>query len=115
MQAVYRTGPLPEAALDASAAFHARHVAAIRTTLADRPESPPESLVVIFPPAAYDHRGWRRAAIADLARAHAPVRVVGLADGEPAAVARILAYLETAQGVTGQFLTADGIAVQNPA
>ena len=111
MQAVYRTGTLPQAALEASSVFHARHVAAIAELLADRPQS----LVVIFPPATYDHRGWRRAAIADLARAHAPVRVVGLVDGEPGAMAQVLAYLEKAPGVTGQLLAVDGIAEKNPA
>ncbi|MDD3798985.1 MAG: hypothetical protein PHE36_07390 [Novosphingobium sp.] len=111
MQAVYRTGPLPQGALEASAAFHGDHVAVIRELLADGPDC----LVVVFPPAAHDHRGWRRAAIADLARAHAPVRVLGLADGDAAAVARTLDYLETAQGVTGQLLAADGAAEQNAA
>jgi hypothetical protein len=111
MQAVYRTGPLPDAALDASAAFHARHLPAILDLLAKQPES----LVVIFPPAGYNHRGWRRAAIADLARAHAPVRVLGLTDGDSAAVEQVLAYLETASGVTGQLLAVDGAAARNPA
>ena len=111
MQAVYRTGPLPDAALDASAAFHARHLPAVLDLLAKRPES----LVVIFPPAAHDHRGWRRVAIADLARAHAPVRVLGLAEGDPAALERVLAYLKRAPGVTGQMLAVDGMAAQNPA
>lgn len=106
MQAVYRTGGLPQAAPDASAAFYADHAAAIADLLAGSPQS----LVIVFPKAGYDHRGWRRAAIADLARAHAPVRVVGLVDGDPAALARTLAFLEMAKGVTGQLLTVDGVA-----
>lgn len=104
MQAVYRTGPLPESALDAAAAFHGNHLAAIRALLADTPAS----LAVIFPSAGHDHRGWRRAAIADLARAHAPIRVLGLVDGAPDAVAQTLVYFETAEGVTGQLLSTDG-------
>ncbi|AZI37105.1 hypothetical protein NT2_01_04290 [Caenibius tardaugens NBRC 16725] len=106
MQAVYRIGGLPEGAPHASAAFHADHAAAIADRLADAPES----LVIVFPRASYDHRGWRRAAIADLARAHAPVRVNGLVDGDPAAMARTLAFLEMAKGVTGQLLAVDGAA-----
>lgn len=103
-QAVYRTGALPAAALAASAAFHAEHLPAIAAVLAEKPES----LVVIFPAAPYDHKGWRRAAIADLARAYAPIRVLGLAEGDPAEEARILAYLAAAPGVTGQMLAAHG-------
>ncbi len=110
-RAVYRTGALPQAALDASTAFHAHHLPEITRLIGGQPDL----LVVIFPPAPYDHRAWRRAAIADLARAHAPVRVVGLADGEAAAVARTLAYLDAAPGVTGQMLAVDGASAQNQA
>ena len=101
-QVVYRIGTLPEAALEASAAFYARHLSAI----SERAGEGPESLVVIFPAADYDHRTWRRAAIADLARAYAPVRIVGLAEGDPSVEVRILAYLAAAPGVTGQMLSA---------
>ena len=101
-QAVYRVGALPEAAIDASAAFYAQHLPAISL----RAGEGPESLVVIFPEATYDHRTWRRAAIADLARAYAPVRIVGLAQGDSSNEARILAYLAAAPGVTGQMFNA---------
>ena len=103
-QAVYRTGAMPEAALDASALFHAQHVPAIR----ERAEERPETLVVIFPPAPYDHRAWRRAVIADLARAMAPIRIMGLTDDDPVQEVRILAYFASAPGVTGQMLCAYG-------
>ncbi|OCC24972.1 hypothetical protein MB02_05895 [Croceicoccus estronivorus] len=111
MQAIYRTGPMPANALEASSAFYAEHLVAIAELLADGPDT----LVVIFPPATHDHRGWRRAAIADLARAHAPTRVLGLIDGDPAGVSRALAYCESAEGVTGQLLAVDGNPVKNPA
>lgn len=101
-QAVYRVGTLPEAALDASTAFYALHLPAI----AARAGEGPESLVVIFPATSYDHRTWRRAAMADLARAYAPVRILGLAEGDPSEEARILAYLAAAPGVTGQMFNA---------
>ena len=106
MQAVYRTGPLPSAALEAAAAFHSRHATAIAELLADAPES----LVIVFPGAAYDHRGWRRAVIADLARAHAPLRINGVVEGDPARLAQTAAFLEMAKGVTGQLLAVDGLA-----
>ncbi len=110
-RAVYRTGALPQAALDASTAFHAHHLPEITRLIAGQPDL----LVVIFPPAPYDHRAWRRAAIADLARAHAPVRVVGLAAGEADAMAHTLTYLDAAPGVTGQMLAVDGASAQNQA
>ena len=101
-QAVYRIGALPEAALEASAVFYAQHLPAI----ALQARESAGSLVVIFPAAAYDHRTWRRAAIADLARAYAPVRIIGLAEGTSSEEARILDYLARAPGVTGQMFNA---------
>jgi hypothetical protein len=59
-------------------------------------------LVIIFPSAPYDHRGWRLAAVQDLARAVAPGRVNAIAGDDEAAIAATLVYLEGAPGVTGQ-------------
>jgi len=94
---VVRVGALPEGALEAAAEFHARVLPLI-------PPQNGEDLVVIFPPAPYDHRGWRLAAVQDLARAAAPARVNAIAGNDEAAIAEALAYLEGAPGVTGQLL-----------
>ena len=99
-----RVGPLPERALEAAAQFHARVLPELIRPRAD------EDLVLIFDPAPYDHRGWRLAAIQDLARAAAPVRVNGVAGDDEAAIAEALAYLRGASGVTGQLLAVDGNA-----
>ena len=64
-----------------------------------------EDLVLIFPPAPFDHRGWRLAAIQDLARAAAPVRVNGIVSGDEQAIAATLAWLAKAPGITGQLLS----------
>jgi len=62
--------------------------------------------VLIFDPAPYDHRGWRLAAVQDLARAAAPTRVNGIVGGDETAIEDMLAYLRHAPGVTGQLLDA---------
>jgi hypothetical protein len=97
-----RVGPLPEAALEAAAEFHARVVPEL-----DPPRAG-EDLVLIFLPASYDHNGWRLAVVQDLARAAAPVRVNGIVGDDEAAIAATLAWLETAPGVTGQLLAVEG-------
>lgn len=95
---VVRVGLLPEAALEAAAEFHAR----VLPTLS--PLHSGEDLVLIFPLAPYDHRGWRLAAVQDLARAAAPARVNAIAGDDEAAIAETLIFLERAPGVTGQLL-----------
>jgi len=64
-----------------------------------------EDLVLVFPPAPYDHRGWRLAAIQDLARAAAPARVNGVVGDDEQAIAATLAWLADAPGITGQLLS----------
>jgi hypothetical protein len=95
---VVRVGPLPEAALEAAAEFHGRVLPEL-----DPPRSG-EDLVLLFPPAPHDHRGWRLAAVQDLARAAAPARVNGVVGGNEQAIADTIAYLERSPGVTGQLL-----------
>lgn len=96
-QAVLRVEHLPDAALDAAVAFHCEWVARIRAEDA-------ASLVVVLPPAPYDHAGWRLAAARDLARACAPRRINFTTHGSGDALASALAYLAAAPGVTGQYL-----------
>jgi len=63
-----------------------------------------EDLVLLFPSAPYDHRGWRIAALQDLARAAAPRRVNGVAGDDERAIEETVAWLAEAPGVTGQLL-----------
>jgi hypothetical protein len=97
--AVVRVGPLPESALEAAAEFHARVL----------PELVPveEDLVLVFPSAAYDHRGWRLAAVQGLARAAAPLRVNGIVGDDEAATAQAARWLDQAPGITGQVLVVE--------
>ncbi|WP_305096664.1 Rossmann fold domain-containing protein [Croceibacterium aestuarii] len=63
-----------------------------------------EALVIVFPPASHEHRAWRLAAVQELAREMAPRRVNGIVGADRQDIARTLAYLERAPGVTGQLL-----------
>ena len=101
--AVLRIEGLPETPLDAAAAFFAEHVPAARVALADA-----SLLVLAFPAAGHEHRGWRLAAVQELAREAAPRRVNALAGGDDAAIAHAVAYLAAAPGVSGQLLAVDG-------
>jgi hypothetical protein len=103
-QQVLRIDGLPQGALDAAAAFHQEWLPRARTFL-DPPRSG-EDLVLIFPAAPYDHRGWRLAAIQDLARAAAPGRVNAIAGDDEEAIAAAVEWLAEAPGVTGQLLAA---------
>jgi hypothetical protein len=103
-QAVLRIGGLPASALDAAAQFHARKLPAARAALREA-----DALALVFAPAPYDHRGWRLAAVQDLAREAAPRRVNAIAGADEAAIAESLAWLEQAPGVTGQLLAVDPI------
>jgi hypothetical protein len=102
--ATVRVTALPAAPLDAAAAFHADWLPRIRAELA---ASPVESAVLVFPPADHSHRGWRLAAVQELARELAPRRINALAcDSEPG-LAAALALLDNCQGITGQLLAID--------
>lgn len=107
-QAVLRVEGLPDAPLDAAAAFHATSLSAARATLMKA-----EALVLVFPSAGHEHRAWRLAAVQELAREAAPKRVNGIVGegGEP--VEEALAFLEASSGVTGQLLGVDGKSGQS--
>ena len=99
MPAVVVIESLPEAALDAAADFTANHLPTILGHLQNG-----EDVVAVLPEAAYDHVDWRRAAVRDLARAHAPTRVNFITTGSQTAVDETIRYLASAAGVTGQYL-----------
>jgi hypothetical protein len=100
---VLRVGPLPEEALAAAAQFHAGVLPRLIEELAQG-----EHLALVFAPADHTHRAWRLAAVQGLARQYAPVRVNALASDDERAIAATLSYLDTAEGVTGQYLPLDG-------
>jgi hypothetical protein len=97
-----RVEGLPQGTLEAAAQFHAEVLPGIRDALARS-----ENLVLAFPPADHTHRGWRLAAVQQLARQAAPLRVNALAGGDAAAIAAAEAYLAGTPGVTGQLLRLD--------
>ena len=102
-QSVLNVTGLPTAPLDAAAAFHAEHLPRARAALAEA-----DALAVLFEPGGPEHRGWRLAAVRELAREAAPKRVNAIATTDDDASAEVLAYLESAPGITGQLLAVDG-------
>jgi hypothetical protein len=107
-QAVLRVEGLPDGALDAAATFHAEWLARARDTLGEA-----DALALVFPAAPRDHRGWRLAAVRDLAREAAPKRVNALAGNDEQAIAETLAWVGQAPGITGQLLDVDGKSAAN--
>ena len=103
--AVLAVEGLPEGALDAAAAFHAEWLPRARALLDGLAAE--GHLVLVFPAAPYDHRGWRLAAMQDLARAAAPRRVNAIAGDDQPAIAQTVDWLVQAPGVTGQLLAVE--------
>ena len=103
--AVLAVEGLPEGALDAAAAFHAEWLPRARAQLDGLAAE--GHLVLVFPAAPYDHRGWRLAAVQDLARAAAPRRVNAVAGDAAQAIAQTVDWLAQAPGVTGQLLAVE--------
>jgi hypothetical protein len=101
--ALLRVGALPAGALDAAAVFHADELPRLRAILA----RDGDDLVLVFAPAGHEHRGWRLAAVQQLAREHAPRRVNALESDDETAIAAALAYVSEAPGLTGQLLRLD--------
>lgn len=96
---------LPCAPLDAAAVFHGQWLPIVRERLDQG-----QDLVLLFAAGDHSHRGWRLAAVQELAREHAPMRINALAGGNAAAVAASLDYLGAAPGVTGQYLVLEETA-----
>jgi hypothetical protein len=98
-----RVGALPDGALDAAAAFHAEGLPRVRAALAKGDES----LVLVFGPASHEHRAWRLAAVQQLAREHAPVRINAIESSDEDAISAGAQYCAHAAGLTGQLLRLD--------
>lgn len=96
---------LPERPSEAAAVFYGEWMDKAKALLA--PPCSGEDLTLIFPPADHTHRGWRLAAVQTLAREAAPLRINAVASDDPAATTAALAYLATAEGLTGQYLPLD--------
>lgn len=97
---------LPEAPLDAAREFHEQTVADVRKAFAKY-----ASVTIVLPHADHPHRAWRLAAVQELAREGAPVRVNAIAgdsENDRAAIEEVLEFLRGSPGVTGQLLVADG-------
>lgn len=101
---------LPEAPLAAASAFHAKHLPLITLGLA----AASDGAILLFPPADHTHNAWRLAVVQGLAREHAPLRINAVSGGDGAARAAAVAYLEAADGVTGQYLPLDSAGAGNP-
>ena len=91
---------LPSEPLTAAASFYAEIAPQVL-------ESGDAVIALLFPPADHTHTGWRKAAVASLARAMAPRRINAVVSDEPEVIGAALAYLEAAPGVTGQLLALD--------
>jgi hypothetical protein len=102
---VLRVQGLPEGALAAAAAFYAEWLKPARRFL--NPSHGAEPVMLVFPPADHTHRAWRLAAVQNLARECAPQRINAAAAADDAALASVLAYLDRAPGLTGQYLPLD--------
>lgn len=98
---VQTIGDLPSDAIEASRTYYSDHLDKTRSLLA-KPET--GSLVILLPPAPFDHADWRRGLARDLARAHAPKRANVVAAPDAELARETLAYLRDAPGVTGQYL-----------
>lgn len=97
---------LPPSPLDAAADFHSRNLPQIRDDCAVLPD---HDVLIVFEPASHAHRGWRLAAVQQLAREASPRRVNALVSEDRAAILAALAWLERAAGVTGQVFELDGL------
>jgi hypothetical protein len=100
---------LPEDPLSAASVFHQHWLPYAEDALAAG-----DDLLLVFAPADHPHRAWQLAAVAGLARKHAPLRVNAVA-GKGEAIARTERYLAAAPGLTGQYLPLDGNGARDPA
>ncbi|WP_324828016.1 Rossmann fold domain-containing protein [Qipengyuania zhejiangensis] len=89
---------LPDDPLAAASLFHQHWLAHVEDTLAKG-----DDVTIALPSAGYEHREWRLAVVAGLARKHTPRRV-NMVAGEGAALDATAEYLAIAPGITGQYL-----------
>ena len=97
-------GPLPDDPLAAAAAFHGEWVARILAAV----DAGADIVTLVLAPAPFAHAGWRKAAVQMLARERTPARINAIAGDNEADIAATAAFIETAAGLTGQYLELDG-------
>ena len=83
----------------AAAHFHREHLYAVEAVLREG-----RSVAIVLPPANREHREWREAVAAMLARRYAPLRCNAVTGAN---VGPLVSYLESAKAITGQYLVAD--------
>ncbi|WP_347303184.1 Rossmann fold domain-containing protein [Croceibacterium sp. TMG7-5b_MA50] len=93
---------LPSSALDAAAAFHAEYLPQARALLASGAD-----IAIRFDPADHPHGAWRLAAVQELAREAAPLRVNGVVGDGGAGTEQVLAWFADATAITGQILAVE--------
>lgn len=95
---------LADAPLEAAADFYARYIPRLREL------AQVEDVLAIFSPAGHAHKGWRLAAMQELAREAAPRRVNGIEGTDADAIAATADYCDRAPGITGHLLRVGAIA-----
>ena len=99
---VIRIEGLPQAPLDAAAAFY-EYLPDARGALAHA-----DALTLVFPTASHGHHAWRLAAVQELAREAAPRRVNAVVGDRQEDLAACANWLADREGITGQILMVDG-------
>ena len=111
----YRALAWPDGPLDAAKYFHNEILPEVRGAIAetglyadsaalDPNPAALDSVVLILPAAGHEHRGWRLAAIQELAREAAPKRVNAIVGDDDATIRTASKWLAAAPGITGQLL-----------
>lgn len=100
-----RIAGLPDDPLAAAATFHGQWLPQVIAHLG-RERGP---VTLVFAPADHTHRAWRLAAVQSLARKLAPRRINAVASDDQPAIDAAAAYLDGADGVTGQLLLLDSL------
>lgn len=97
-------GDLPDAPLQAAAAFHASHVTDILAQAKGV-----DVTTLLLPPADHTHRNWRLAVVQEMARVVAPARLNAVAGADQTGLVKAAGWLEGAAGVTGHLLAIEDV------
>ncbi len=107
MQTLITIEVLPQNALDAATEFYRHRLSPIDTAVHREnmvAAGEADDIVIVLPTAPSDHRDWRQAAVRNLARNYAPVRINAVAGPDGPSRKALIRYLASAAGVTGQYL-----------
>jgi hypothetical protein len=109
MAVLLEVSDLPASPSAAASAFHTECLPRTKTLL----DEGAQCLTLAFSAADHTHTAWRLAAVQSLAREHAPARINAIAGGSEAAIAAAQAFLESAEGLTGQYLPLDDAGAES--